>query len=67
MSFEILEKSYSTLTEEQQLIVYNLVLSLEKLNEKNNTKKREFGKFANKAIAKFSDNWEMTEEELCGL
>ncbi len=67
MSYEILEKSYSTLTEEQQLIVYNLVLSLEKLNEKKNTKKREFGKFANKATVKFSDNWEMTEEELCSL
>lgn len=67
MSYEILEKSYSTLTEEQQLIVYNLVLSLEKLNEKKNTKKREFGKFANKGTAKFSDNWEMTEEELCSL
>ena len=67
MSYEILEKTYSTLTEEQQLVVYNLVLSLEKLNEKKTSKKREFGKFSNIAKVKFSDNWEITEEELCNL
>lgn len=67
MSYEILEKTYVSLTEEQQVIIYNLALSLEKLNEKKNLKKREFGKFAGKASAKFSDNWEMSEEELCGL
>lgn len=30
MSYEILEKTYTALTEEQQQIVYSLVLSLEK-------------------------------------
>lgn len=67
MSYEVLEKTYISLTEEQQDIVYNLALSLEKLNEKKSLKKREFGKFADKAFAKFSDNWEMSEEELCRL
>lgn len=67
MSYEILEKTYTALTEEQQQIVYSLVLSLEKMNEKKSSKKREFGKFAGKAKATFSDNWQMTEEELCAL
>lgn len=67
MSYEILEKTYTTLTEEQQQIVYSLVLSLEKMNEKKSAKKREFGKFAGKASATFSDSWQMTEEELCAL
>ena len=67
MSYEILEKSYATLTDEQQMIVYNLVVSLEKLNSKKNDspQKRIFGKFSGTAIAVFSDDWEMTEEELC--
>lgn len=67
MNYEILEKTYTTLTEEQQQIVYSLVLSLEKMNEKKSSKKREFGKFVGKAKATFSDNWQMTEEELCAL
>lgn len=32
MSYEVLEKTYNTLTEEQQAIVYNLVISLGNLN-----------------------------------
>ena len=32
MSYDILEKTYSTLTEEQQTIVYNLVISLGNMN-----------------------------------
>ncbi|MEE3472768.1 MAG: hypothetical protein VZR24_19160 [Butyrivibrio hungatei] len=32
MSYEVLEKTYNTLTEEQQAIVYNLVLSLGNMN-----------------------------------
>ncbi len=32
MSYETLEKNYKNLTEEQQLIVYNLILSLSKIN-----------------------------------
>lgn len=67
MSYEILEKTYTALTEEQKQIVYSLVLSLEKMNEKKFSKNREFGKFAGKANASFSDNWQMTEEELCAL
>ena len=69
MAYDVLQKSYEILTEEQQMIVYNLVLSLVKLNEKSNEspKKRTFGKFAGKATAVFSDSWEMTEEELCAL
>ena len=38
MSYEVLEKNYETLTPEQQLIVYNLVISLGKLNAKHNEK-----------------------------
>ena len=32
MSYEVLEKTYNTLTEEQQAIVYNLVISLGNMN-----------------------------------
>ncbi len=69
MSYEVLEKKYNALTEEQQMIVYNLVLSLGKLNEANATtpKKRVFGKFANRATVNFSENWEMTESELLNI
>ena len=70
MSYDLLEKNYETLTEEQQLIVYNLVISLGNLNAKQGTEpltKRSFGKFAGKAKAVFSDNWDMSEEELCAL
>lgn len=69
MAYDLLEKNYETLTEEQQLIVYNLVLSLVNLNSKpmESPKKRTFGKFAGKATAVFSDSWEMSEEELCAL
>ena len=56
------KKNYNALTEEQQMIVYNLIISLGKLNEKNNVipKKREFGQYASKAV--FLDDWEMPEE-----
>ncbi|MBR6215320.1 MAG: hypothetical protein IKQ84_02835 [Spirochaetaceae bacterium] len=70
MSYDVLEKSYETLTDEQQLIVYNLVISLGKLNAKQDAKalkKRTFGKFAGRATATFSDDWEISEEELCSL
>ena len=70
MSYDVLEKSYETLTDEQQLIVYNLVISLGKLNAKKDEKalkKRTFGKFAGRATATFSDDWEISEEELCSL
>ena len=70
MSYEILEKNYNTLTEDQQLIVYNLILSLCKMNLKKNDNvfpKRVFGKFAATAKATFSDDWELSEEELCSL
>lgn len=69
MAYDLLEKNYETLTEEQQLIVYNLVLSLVNLNSKpmESPKKRTFGKFAGKATAVFSDSWEMSEEEFCAL
>lgn len=69
MSYEILEKTYKTLNEEQQMIVYNLIVSLGKLNEKNKTnpQKREFGKFAKKAKVSFSENWEITESELLNI
>ena len=70
MAYDVLQQSYEALTEEQQTIVYNLVLSLSKLNSKPTStpqKKRVFGKFAGKATAIFSDSWEMSEEELCAL
>jgi len=69
MSFDVLEKTYNTLTE-QQLMVYDLALSLSKLNmapKSEPTSKRVFGKFSKTAKAHFSDNLEMTEEEMCGL
>jgi len=69
MAYDLLEESYETLTEEQKMIVYNLVLSLVSLNSKpvESPEKRSFGKFAGKATAVFSDSWEMSEEELCAL
>lgn len=69
MSYEVFQKNYEILTEEQQMIVYNLVLSLGNLNAKlsETPKKRTFGKFAGKAKAIFSDSWEMSEEKLCAL
>lgn len=69
MAYDVLQQSYEALTEEQQMIVYNLVLSLCKLNSKpsESPQKRVFGKFAGKATAIFSDSWEMSEEELCAL
>lgn len=70
MPYATLENTYKTLSSEQQMIVYNLVLSLYKLNQKSTKAKipkRKFGKFANVASAEFSDDWEMTEEELCNL
>ena len=69
MAYEVFKKNYEILTEEQQMIVYNLVLSLVNLNAKlaEAPAKRMFGKFAGKAKATFSDSWEMTEEELCAL
>ena len=38
MCYEAFQKNYETLTPEQQLIVYNLVISLGKLNAKHNEK-----------------------------
>lgn len=70
MSYDVLEKNYEMLTAEQQMIVYNLVISLGKLNSgfrHEPVKKRTFGKFAGRATATFADDWEMSEEELCGL
>ena len=64
MSYDVLEKSYETLTDEQQLSVYNLFISLGKLNAKQDAKalkKRTFGKFAGRATATFSDDWEISE------
>ncbi|MCR5621914.1 MAG: hypothetical protein K6G18_08655 [Treponema sp.] len=70
MSYVVMEKAYNTLTEEQQLIVYNLTVALMNMNEKAEKKvppKRTFGKFAGRAKAVFSPDWEMSEEELFGL
>ncbi|MBQ3922110.1 MAG: hypothetical protein II707_02340 [Spirochaetales bacterium] len=71
MSYETMKNAYSALTEEQQLIVYNLTISLLNMNrskaEPVMSAKREFGQFAGKATAVFADNWDMTEEELCCL
>ena len=69
MAYDLFQKSYETLTEEQQMIIYNLVLSLVKMNSKpvETPRKRVFGQYAGKAKAVFSDSWEMSEEELCAL
>ena len=69
MAYDVFQKNYETLTEEQQMIIYNLVLSLVKMNSKpvETPKKRVFGQYAGKAKASFSDSWEMSEEELCAL
>ena len=66
MAYEVFQKNYEILTEEQQMVVYNLVLSLANMNERlaDAPAKR---KFAGKAKAVFSDSWEMSEEELCAL
>ncbi|HBG65162.1 MAG TPA: hypothetical protein DDW78_01675 [Treponema sp.] len=70
MFYDVLKKNYETLTDEQQLIVYNLVISLGKMNKEQGGKtleKRSFGKFAGRATASFSDDWEMSEEDLLAL
>ncbi|MDE6705600.1 MAG: hypothetical protein K2J81_06805 [Treponemataceae bacterium] len=70
MRYEVMEKTFCTLPEEQQQIVYNLVLSLGNLPPKGaspNERKRSFGKFAGKATATFTENSSMTEAELCSL
>ncbi len=70
MTYEVLKKAYSTLTPEQQMVVYNLVISLMNLNLKSAQTvlpRRQFGKFAGLAKASFSENWEMSPEELCSL
>ena len=70
MPYELLERTYNTLSAEQQMIVYNLILSLSRLNnnsEATTPAKRTFGDFANIATATFSDDWSMTEEDLCSL
>ena len=66
MSYETLEKNYKNLTEEQQHIVYNLILSLSKINVQSSQccpKKRQFGKYAHCATAIFAEDWQITEEE----
>lgn len=69
MTYDIFQQYYDLLPEEQQMIVYNLTLSLANLNARaaNTPKKRAFGKFAGKAKAVFSDSWDISEEELCAL
>lgn len=70
MSYQIMEKTYKRLTVEQQRIIYNLAVLLLHLNVKAEIQrqhKRTFGKFAGRSKAVFSDNWEITEEELCAL
>lgn len=67
MSYEIMEKTFRALPEEQQQIVYNLVLSLGNLPQGAAPRKRSFGKFAGIATATFSEDWEMTEAEMCAL
>ena len=70
MNYAAIERSYNTLTEEQQAIVYNLVLSLAKLNSiktPETAQQRTFGQFANTATATFADDWAITEQELCTL
>lgn len=66
MSYETLEKNYKNLTEEQQHIVYNLILSLSETNVQGAQccpKKRQFGKYARCATAIFAEDWQITEEE----
>ena len=48
-------------------IIAKMISMIEKSNSKKNDspQKRTFGKFSGTAIAVFSDDWEMTEEELC--
>lgn len=67
MSYEIMEKTFRALPEEQQNIVYNLVLSLGGLAQSAAPRKRSFGKFAGIATATFSEDWEMSETEMCEL
>ena len=66
MSYEMLEKNYNALTADQQTFIYNLVVSLGKLNAQLvevGPRKREFGKFSGTGRASFSEDWEMSEEE----
>ena len=71
MNYATIERPYNTLTEEQQAIVYDLVLSLAKLNsvktQPETAQKRTFGQFANTANAVFNDGWAITEQDLCAL
>ncbi|MBQ9260072.1 MAG: hypothetical protein IJ187_09530 [Neisseriaceae bacterium] len=69
MSYAAIEHSYNTLTQEQQVIVNDLIVSLAKLNKRNLKEKarpkRTFGQFSGRATAIFSNTWSMTEDELC--
>ena len=70
MPYAAIEKSFENLTDEQKTIVYNLVVSLGRMNKRHETLppgKRVFGKYAGKASATFADDWEMSEEDLCSL
>ena len=70
MSYEAMKQAYNTLTAEQKSSVYNLTISLMHLNAKLDTqapRKRTFGQFVGHAKAIFSDDWEITEDELCSL
>ena len=68
MPYDILQKNYETLTDEQQIIVNNLILFLANLNTKTIKscllKNVHLEIFEGKAKAVFSDSWEMTEEKL---
>jgi hypothetical protein len=65
-----MEKAYKMLTNEQQQVVYSLTVMLISHNAESQSKprpKRTFGQYAGRAKAVFADNWEMSEEELCGI
>ena len=48
-------------------IIAKMISIIENSNPKkdNSPNKRTFGKFSGRATAVFSDDWAMTEEELC--
>lgn len=65
MPYAVIEETYNNLTEEQQKIVYDLVISLEKMNHQNFDKKSigddfygALNKYANPSlIDKEKDAW----------
>lgn len=60
MPYALLEKTYDSLTEEQQLVVYNLAVTFMNMNEKDKEQKSSKGKKAINELFALSDSMHLT-------